>query len=106
MDWGVRDHRPEVQMRARQEPSRLLGGREPLLAHYGAQDGCSAVVRGSRLQMQGVQAAMTPFPYRVEQDEHAVWHIRKLRGGECVACVDAATMEILRGWFALEEKAR
>ena len=46
---------------------------------------------------------MIIFPYRVEQDEHMVWHIRKLTTNECVGCVGADIFEILRGYFVTGE---
>ena len=34
--------------------------------------------------------------YRLEQDEHAVWHIRGRKGNECVACIEPDVYMILR----------
>ena len=44
------------------------------------------------------------FPYRIEKDLHGVYHVRKLTTNECVGCIEADLMEILRGYFAQKEQ--
>lgn len=44
------------------------------------------------------------FPYIVEQDEHGVWHIRKITTRECVGCIEGDAFAILEAYFAQRPK--